>query len=70
MWSKMIWMRLNACQIFEPCWCTNIQVFQAIIYWSKGIHACYKERGCIFYLCASITNARSQQHEIPSQYKD
>jgi hypothetical protein len=46
-------VKLKACQISKTLLVQKIQVFQVAIYGSKGIHACYKESGCIFYLCAS-----------------
>ncbi len=50
--------------------CTKIQVFQVIVYESKGIHACCKKGDAFFVYALPTTNAKPQKHEIPSQYKD
>jgi hypothetical protein len=48
-------MKLNTCQITKTLLVHKIQIFQLIIFGNEGIDACYKERGCIFYLCVSYS---------------
>ncbi len=55
MCSKMNRMKLNTCQITKTLLVHKIQIFQVIIFGNEGIDACYKERGCIFYLCVSYS---------------
>jgi len=62
----------------KPCWCTKIQVFQAIVYeenhigrsWSPwaSMHVAKKRDAFFIYVLLTI-DVRTQQHEIPSQYK-
>ncbi len=57
--SKMNRMGLNACQISKNLVGAQKSKFSnPLFYGNEGIHACYKERGCILDLCTSCNRCQ------------
>jgi hypothetical protein len=57
--SKKIWVRLNINQISKTLLVHKNPSFPNHCLWTKGIHTCCKERGCILDLCTSHNRCQS-----------